>query len=776
MKILPKGQYDYQNSEEQILNFWHSKNFFSTEYKPKNNIPFNGSWTLICPPPNAYDRPHIGNLSGYAYMDAMARYNRMIGKHVVMITGKDHAGLEGEATFIKDVLDKQGKSKFDFSRDEFYQMVWEHQAKFQKIIQEDEKRVGLSADFEKDLYTLDQRVVNMVLETFIELYNRGLIYKGVRIVNWDPVAKSTIPDNQCARKTRRAKLYYIKYYLYDANSGSSDFLVIATTRPETIFADTAVAINPDDDRYRHLIGKYIRIPITNKRIPIISSKRVVKDFGTGILKVTPAHANEDWEIMTEWNRENPDKKIDIVNVIDKELCYCGCVPSHYKGKSVYSVIDELINELHEKGHIEKIEEVEQNVVISDRTKAIIEPMITSQWFMDVSEFKDSLRDMVRTKAVDVHPQNMLGRFYDWVNKMRDWAISRNLWWGYRLPVWYAGDLKETIDGDGHVKVLININNEWHDFDPKNPDHMRVQIDSPGDGWKQDDDILDTWFSSGQWPYLTLRTYGLFDTNYPTDVLVSGSDLLVKWDLTMMLFSWAKYRDVPFRNLYLTGLVKGTDGQKMSKSRGNTVSLDEIIQNYGIDSFRLCCFYQNKAGRSYAITYDKLTIFRNFNNKIWNASKFVSMNLEDYQYFDELNNINNVSELKKFISDKGWNLDSKDNEFLDYIDQFENRYHSLFSKYRFGILTEELYQGFWHEFCDKYIEDTKNRLLKDRNTGNYKVSEDIRRATQTSIYFILKKYLYMLHPFVPFVTENIWQNIVQLGKFEEPMMYTRFFNI
>lgn len=807
MKQLPQGQYNFKETESKILDFWQSKPFFKPEYDPKTGEVQNleefkkdprDKWTLICPPPNAYDRPHMGNLSGYPYMDAMGRYQRMRGKRVLLFPGKDHAGIEGEATYVKYNLEPEGKSKFDLTREDFFNAVYKSQEDFRAKILKDEKEIGLSADFERDLYTMDPKVVDRVLSTFTQMYEDGLIYKGVRIVNWDPKSQSAISDSQCERKEVQGRLYYVKYQIVDELASKNQvpqqvrddtqYLTVATTRPETMLGDTALVVNPTDARYSHLVGKKVILPLVGREIPIITSGRIEKDFGTGVLKLTPAHAPEDYEIMMEWNTRNAElgvqneeleqfkgderPVIDYVNVIDRRAKMTGPIPEKYVGLKVLAAREAVVEDLKVAGLIEKEEDITQNILISERSGATIEPIMSSQWFVDVSTLKKKLIDVVLEGEVKIYPKYAEKKYFAWVENLRDWAISRNLWWGYRMPVWYNGKIEEVIDDQGKIELRIN-NPEFGTvlLNPKDPNHLRVQIDSPGEGWIQDDEILDTWFSSGQWPYITLDTENLLDTNYPTDVLVSGYDLLIKWDLTMILFGIYKTGKVPFKNLYLTGLVKGTDGQKMSKSKRNFVPIDDVKEQYGVDSFRMNCFYQNKAGKAYAITPETLKNFRNFNNKIWNASKFVMMNLEDFDStsnFVDIKNANSVAELKSTIS--GYELSVEDNEMLEKLETLEREWQEDFDSYRFGILTEKLYTSFWHEFCDIYVEKVKSRVWKDKETGKYSGSEESRKAAQAVLYYSLKSYLKMLHPFIPFVTEEIWQHLIEDGKYEKALMY------
>lgn len=807
MKQLPQGQYDFKGTEEKILQFWNKKPYFKPEFDPKTGRVLSVEemksdprpmWTLICPPPNAYDRPHIGNLSGYSYQDAMARYQRMKGKKVLMLPGKDHAGLEGEATFVRDVLEKEGKRKSDYTREEFYQRVWDHQQNFIEMIRNDEKGIGLSADFDRELYTLDPKIVDTVLGTFVSMYNNGLLYKGVRIVNWDVKAQSTIPDNQCERKEAEGVLYYIKYELVGEEENTQDsgrniqYLSVATTRPETLLGDTALVVNPSDERYAHLVGKKVRVPLTDREIPIITNGRIEKEFGTGVLKCTPAHAQEDYEIMLEWNAQysvdstqhtveldsfRNEQRIGYLNVIDKNLKMVGPIPEKYKGLKANQAKLQIVEDLKADNLLEKEEKITQNLLISERTGVVVEPLMTSQWFMDISSLKQPLMNMVIKGDVKIHPKNLDRRYFAWVENMRDWAISRNLWWGYRLPVWYNGEVIEEIDDAGQVKLKIkNAKSKIDkDFDPTNQEHMRVQVESPGEGWIQDNDILDTWFSSGQWPYAVLKAHGLDDVAYPTDVLVSATDLLVKWDLTMMLFSHYVTNQQPFKDLFLTGLVKGTDGQKMSKSKRNFIPIDDTKAQYGTDAFRMNCFYQNKAGQSYIIGPESLKNFRNFNNKIWNASKFVMMNLEGLDQeslFAELNTIKSSVQFRSWVYEQGDSIafGEEDSLMIGKLELLEQRFDSLFEKFRFGLLTEELYSEFWHTFCDVYIEQTKSRVWKNKDTGEYSSTIESRLAAQVTLFYSLKSFLRMLHPFIPFITEEIWQHLVENGEYDMPLMY------
>jgi valyl-tRNA synthetase len=954
-----EGQYNFVETDKAILSWWKENNFFKPEYNPVTGIveptesllalPDEEVWSLVCPPPNAYDNPHIGNLSGYIYMDMLARYKRMNGKRILMLPGKDHAGLEGEAVFIKDQLTPMGKKKSDYSRDEFYSMLYAQQQKFIPNIREQEQLVGLSADFSRDLYTLDEKVVTRVLDTFVDLYSRGLIYKGTRIVNWDPAAQSTLSDSQCEREERYGKLWYVKYPLADkisldgvilycarhgqttdnvnmimsgdetsltdlgikqteelaeklksekfdyiisspmkrtihtaeiianklnlkiiedgrlreANYGSwtgkkvTDFeehfkveglswneylnskfsddvenldsikyrlesflrdkaddlrskkvliishqqvlkslekilnnecsnedinnselytykitdsfdddlnhLIVATSRPETILGDTALVINPEDERYKNLIGKKAIVPIVNREVPIITSRRVDTAFGSGVLKLTPSHSLDDYAIMSEWNEDEPKQKIGYINVIDKTASMTGPIPDKYLGKKAKAMREEIASDLDSMNLLIKVEDIKQNVLISERTGAIVEPLMGSQWYMKVSHLGEEIKGLVTSGELKLHPAEAKNRLFDWLDGLRDWSISRSLWWGYRLPVWYAGEVKEVNDENGQVVTKIKLEGKWLDLDITDKNHVQVQLEKPGESWIQDEDILDTWFSSGQWPGLQLETWGMMD-RYPVDCLMSAGDLLVKWDLFMMIFSYLKYEKTPFKNLYLTGLMLASDGKKMSKSKKNGIPIEEIIQKYGTDAFRFNCIFKVAAYTNYVVTDQTLKGFRNFNNKIWNAAKFV-------KNFANENSLKDYS-INSLIEDSS--LDQTDQEMLELISNLKISFKRLMDDYKFWIISEDLYLSFWNDFCDKYLESVKNRIGEFKDSQYIKFESAEATKARLVINIIFKEYLKMLHPFIPFVTERIWQEFEknkESGE-HEALMFTR----
>lgn len=725
IKKLPDGAYDPKSVEAEMLKYWQDNKFF----KPESQKDTVGTFSMVLPPPNANAPLHVGHVSGYAVMDLLARYHRMKGEKVVLIPGKDHAGILTEIVFEKELV-KQGTGKRKLGREEFYKQCYNYSMKMATNARYNEQKVGLSADFDRDTFTLDPDIVKIVLGTFIKLFDDGLIYKGAQIVNWDPKAQSTLADIDTERQAIKAKLYYIKY---------SPEITVATTRPETMFGDTAVAVNPTDERYKKLIGTKIKLPLTDREIPIIYSGRIEKEFGTGCLKVTPAHAPDDYTIMNEWNIEAESKgleKIGYVNVIDK---FGKMLPitTEFSGLKTLEAREKVVAKLTEMGLIEKIEEIDQNIVVGERTKAIIEPLISRQWFVNVKKLKEKAIEVLKEKdgekrLINVHPENMHEKMLNWLDNLRDWPISRSLWWGYRIPVWYKGESKEYYDELGQLK--------YEEVETK------VQLESPGEGWIQDEDVLDTWFSSGQWAYATLMKYDLLEEFYPTNVMVNAHDILELWDSRMIMLSLYTFSDreikkaIPFKDVYLTGLVKARDGQKMSKSKGNGVAPDELFEKYGVDATRMFFYHGNSAGRGYPVSDEKLLNMKKFANKIWNASKYIFSCVEK---FKDMNSTTEIKEFKEFSE----RVDTVKKDVLTHIESFE-----------FGYASEDLYESFWHDYCDQMIELSKKYIASfGETTGSIEEKKYVMKVMFES----LITYLKLLHPFMPFITEKIWQSLPEV---------------
>lgn len=772
---LFKGPYNPQLAEQAILNFWGAHQYFKPEYNAVTKIVDSTEelkkylkenpdkkFVIIDPPPNAYGRPHLGNISGYAYQDLLGRFWRMQGKRVLLFPGKDHAGIQGEIVVLREHFRPQGKSKASMSREQFYKETYEYFTGMMAQALTDEKRIGLSADFDRNVFTLDPAIVDNVLTTFIKLYEKNKVYKGVRIVNWCPSCKTALADIDTEKKEREATMYYLRYPLKE-KVGEIEYITVATTRPETMLGDTAVVVNPEDVRYKSLHGKTIILPLVNREIPIITDGQVDMTVGTGGLKLTPAHAPEDYEIMLRWNEQHPDSAVDWINVVDPDGKMCGPI-GKYKGLTAEEAKNAVLEDFKEQHLYEKEETISQRIPVCERCKTIIQPLMSSQWFINVDEMREKGIDAVKSGEISIHPKYMTKKYFHWMKNLRDWPISRALWWGYRFPVWYKGALDTTYGEDGKVIELIG-GEIVHDFsDAVEKGLAKVSKVSPGEGWIQDENVFDTWFSSGQWPYVTLEKEGLLDVMYPTDTMETGYDILEFWVSRMIMLGLFRTGEVPFKDVYLHGLIRAADGQKMSKSKGNVVTLDDLVGEFGADAIRMLYIVGNKAGASYRLDKEKLAGNRNFLNKVWNASKYVFFSISDLEKPWELQEaaLAFTEDDKKIIT-----------EAREMAAQVEKK----IKNYRFGLVAVDLIQSFWHSFCDTYIEQVKSRLYtKDKEGNPINDSEEgiaSRKAGQWTLWFVLGMYLKMLHPYIPFITEYLWASYPKAESESETLMYAKW---
>lgn len=772
---LFKGPYNPQIAEQAVLDFWGNNSFFKPEYNAekksvdtteelKTYLAENPDkrFVIICPPPNSYGRPHLGNISGYAYQDLLGRFWRMKGKRVLLFPGKDHAGIQGEIVVLREFFRPQGKSKANMTREQFYSETYDYFTGMQAEALKDEKRIGLSADFDRNVFTLDPEIVDNVLSTFENLYKADKVYKGVRIVNWCPSCKTALADIDTEKIDREATMYYLRYPLKE-KVGDLEYITVATTRPETMLGDTAIVVNPEDERFKMLHGKIVILPLVNREIPIITDGQVDITVGTGCLKLTPAHASEDYEIMLRWNEKNPSDPVDWINVIDPEAKMCGPV-GKFAGLTADEAKDAVLDAFKEQNLYEKEEKIEQRLPVCERCKTIIQPIMSSQWFISVNEMRDKGLEAVKNGEIVIHPKYMVKKYNHWMKNLRDWPISRALWWGYRFPVWYKGALETTYSDEGKIIEKIGgiVVESFNNAVTKGL--AIISKTTPGEGWLQDESVFDTWFSSGQWPYVTLEKEGLLDVMYPTDTMETGYDILEFWVSRMVMLGQFRTGQVPFKDVYLHGLIKAEDGQKMSKSKNNVASLDELAGEFGADAIRMLYIVGNKAGASYRLDREKLAGNRNFLNKLWNASRYVFFATGDLEKPWELEE----SELA-FTED--------DKKVLSEARIMAEQVEKKIKNFRFGLVAVDLIQSFWHSFCDTYIEQVKGRLYtKDREGNPTNTTEEAiasRRAGQWTLWYVLGLYLRLLHPYIPFITEYLWESYSKAPSDSETIMYAKW---
>ena len=673
-------KYNHKEVEKNKYNKWLEKEYFKCGDKTKE--PF----TIILPPPNVTGNLHLGHAWDVSIQDIVARYKRMNGFDVLWLPGTDHAAIATEAKVVAK-LKKEGIDKYDLGREKFLEKCWEWTEEYGGNIRKEWANMGLSLDYSKERFTLDEYSVNAVNKAFIEMYNKGLIYRGKRIINWDPEAKTALSNEEVIYKDTKGAFYHIKYFI----EGTKDYLDVATTRPETLFGDTAVAVNPKDDRYKHLIGKNIIVPIVNRVVPIIGDSHADIEKGTGVVKITPAHDPNDFEVGFRHNLEQI--------VIMDETAHMNEETGKYYKMDRFECREKIVEELKEKDLLIKIEEITHSVGYSERTNVMVEPYLSEQWFVKMKKMCEDLIEMQKDKNKKV---NFIPKRYEKIliqkaEECYDWCISRQLWWGIRIPIWYK-------DGD-----------------------IKASVESPGEGWKQDEDVLDTWFSSALWPFSTLgwamEDDSLYKRYFPTNFMSTGYDILFFWVFRMMFQSQEFTNQNPFKECYIHGLIRAKDGRKMSKSLGNGVEPSEMVEKYGADALRYYLTTNSAAGLDLRFDEEKMASTWNFINKLWNASRFVLMNIED---------------LKKESLD---NLKLEDKWILTKLNKTIKEVRKNMDKYELNLAGSTLYNFIWEDFCDNYIELSKSSL--NDNT------------TKTVLLKVLTSILKMLHPYMPYVTEEIY---------------------
>ena len=698
---LPKT-YDPSAVEDKLYQFWNDSGFFNAEVD-ENKKPF----TIVIPPPNVTGQLHMGHAFDETLQDILIRTKRMQGYSALWMPGTDHAGIATQIKVEENLRVNEGKTRYDLGREEFLKRVWDWKHQYGSRIISQLKKLGSSCDWRRERFTMDEGCSHAVKEVFVNLYEKGLIYKGNRIINWCPHCATALSDAEVEYETQPGKLWHIKYPIKD----SDEYLVVATTRPETFMGDTGVAVNPKDERYQNLVGKTCILPIIGREIPIFADDYVDMEFGTGCVKTTPCHDPNDFEMGQRHDLE----QILVFNE-DATVNENG---GKYQGMDRYECRKAVIHDLEEGGYLIKTEEHEHNVGTCYRCSTTVEPMTSAQWFVKMAPLAKPAMDVVNDGRVRFVPDRFSKTYLRWMENVHDWCISRQLWWGHRIPAYYCEDCGEMTVAKEDVTVCPKCGNT----------HMH-----------QEEDVLDTWFASALWPFSTLgwpeKTKEL-DYFYPTSVLVTGYDIIFFWVARMIFSGMEQMQEEPFKTVYIHGLVRDAQGRKMSKSLGNGIDPLEIIDQYGADALRFTLITGNSPGNDMRFSTEKVESSRNFANKIWNASRFIQMNLT----------INDAELPTDLALEDKW-IVHKYNELVKAVT--EN-----IDKYELGIAVQKLYDFIWDNFCDWYIEIVKPRL---QNQGDAAANQ----SAQKVLCYVLRGTMQLLHPFMPFITETIWQALPHEG--------------
>ncbi len=698
MKELEKN-YNPGEIEDRLYQKWVDNKYFHAEVD-RDKKPF----TIVMPPPNITGQLHMGHALDNTMQDIIIRFKRMQGYNALWQPGTDHASIATEVKIIEK-LKEEGIDKEDLGREKFLERAWEWKDEYGGRIINQLKKMGSSADWDRERFTMDEGCSKAVEEVFVKLYEKGLIYKGSRIVNWCPVCQTSISDAEVEHEEQAGHFWHIKYPIV----GTDDFVEIATTRPETLLGDTAVAVHPDDERYKDLVGKMVMLPLVNREIPIIADSYVDKEFGTGVVKITPAHDPNDFEVGKRHNLEE-------INVLNDDATI-NARGGKYAGMDRYEARKAMVEDLDKLGLLVKVEDHTHNVGTHDRCKTTVEPMVKQQWFVKMDELIKPAVEAVKNGEIKLYPERMDKIYYNWTDNIRDWCISRQLWWGHRISAYYCKDCGEI--------VVARTADKPHKC-PKCGSANMVQ----------DEDTLDTWFSSALWPFSTLgwpdKTPEL-EYFYPTNVLVTGYDILFFWVIRMIFSGYEQMNEKPFENVLFHGLVRDSQGRKMSKSLGNGIDPLEVIDKYGADALRFTLITGNAPGNDMRFYWERVEASRNFANKVWNASRFIMMNMPETGVDIKGEKPENLTDADKWILSKVNKLTADVTENME--------------KFELGIAADKIYEFIWEEFCDWYIEMVKPRLYND--------SDDTRYAALWTLKKVLICALKMLHPYMPFVTEEIF---------------------
>ena len=687
--------YNPVNIEEKWYQYWLENNYFKSKPDP-NKEPY----TIVIPPPNVTGMLTMGHVLNNTIQDILIRKARMEGREACWIPGTDHASIATEAKVVQMLQDK-GIKKESLSRDEFLKYSWEWKEKYGGIIIQQLKRLGCSCDWDRERFTMDDDYTNSVLEAFVVLYNKGLIYKGFRLVNWCPVSKSAISDEEVIHQEVNGHLWHFRYPI----KNSDEVLIVATTRPETMLGDTAVAVHPKDKRFKHLIGKTVLLPLANREIPIIGDNFVDMEFGSGCVKVTPAHDPNDFDIGKKHD-------LEFINIMNEDASLNSNVPESYRNLSRDSAREKIVNDLKANDQLEKIEKYNHKVGFSERGNVPIEYYMSSQWFLKMNELSKPAIEAVNNGSIKFHPEHWVKTYNHWMNNINDWCISRQLWWGHRIPVWYHKEDKEKV---------------------------HVSVGGPNDieNWTQDEDVLDTWASSWLWPFAVhewpknnhdLKYY------YPTASLVTGPDIIFFWVARMIMSGYEFLDDLQFKDVYFTSILRDETGKKFSKSLGNSPDPFTLFDEYGTDAVRFGIMLMAPQGLDVLFSSKGLEVGRNFVNKLWNASRFILMNIDDDMSDDFSENNLKLPEL--------W--------ILHRLQFAIDRINKYLNNFNFNEAAKVIYEFTWNDYCDWYIEISKTRFKKD--------NESYTNTVKSVSKYVLKNIIILLHPYSPFVTEEIWSKL------------------
>ncbi len=697
---IPKA-YEPRDVEEKWYRYWEENNCFVPDQAIGKQ---EECFSMVIPPPNVTGSLHMGHALNNTIQDILARWKRMQGISVLWVPGTDHAGIATQ-NVVERELKKQGLTRGDLGREKFIERVWEWKKQYGDIIINQLKRLGSSCDWSRIRFTMDDGLSKAVREVFVRLYEEGLIYRDNYIVNWCPRCHTALSDIESEHKEMSGHLYYLRYPI--EGEGDSKYIVVATTRPETMLGDTAVAVNPDDERYQGLIGRYVILPVLNRRIPIVADSFVEPDFGTGAVKVTPAHDPNDFEIGKRHNLP----QINILNPDATMNENAGC----YQGQDRYDCRKHLLHDLQEQGLVEKIEEHALSVGHCYRCHTIVEPYLSPQWFVRVKGLAEEAIKAVEDGRIEFVPRSWEKTYFEWMRNIKDWCISRQIWWGHRIPVWYCQQCgRVLVESKDPVGNCPNCGGEL----------------------KQDEDVLDTWFSSALWPFSTLGwpddTHDL-KRFYPTSVLSTGFDIIFFWVARMIMMGLKFQEDIPFHKVYIHALIRDAEGQKMSKSKGNVIDPLHVIDDYGTDALRFTLAIMAVQGRDILLSEERIEGYKHFCNKIWNASRFILMNLEDYDG----------------LSVEGCQQEVADEWIVSRLNQTITQVTQGLESFEFAGASAVIYHFVWHEYCDWYLELVKPRLRQDGAT---------KKAAQYLIATTFESILKLLHPFMPFITEELWQRL------------------